>query len=86
MKVSAAVFSNVLALALYMVGLIGPLTPSEGMPTAFNILLFAVIPVTILLICWRAYQGRTAKAAALVQALLIVAFSGWLSWFLYKTS
>ena len=39
--------ANLMALLIYAVGLVSPLTPSEGSPSLLVILMFVGIPVTI---------------------------------------
>jgi hypothetical protein len=65
---------------LYGVGLIAPLTPSEGMPRLWEILVFGVVPVALLVACLRASRGGGAGIFILMQIVVVVAFTGWLLW------
>jgi len=75
--------ANVFALLVFVVGLISPLTPSEGRPTLWEWLLFAMLPIALLACCVRASRSRVGAVFFGGQALAIVAFSVWLL-FLFK--
>jgi hypothetical protein len=65
--------ANLMALLIYAVGLVAPLTPSEGSPSLLVILMFVGIPVAILAWCIRACGSRLA---ALFFGLQLVAVLG----------
>lgn len=63
---------------IFGVGLIEPLTPSEGLPGAAEILVFVGGPLALLALLARmARTGRT-RIAAVVQGSVIVAITMWL--------
>lgn len=65
--------ANLIALLIYAVGLVAPLTPSEGFPSLVVILMFVGVPVAILVWCIRACGSRLA---ALFFGLQLVAVLG----------
>ena len=70
--------TNALALCVYALGLLAPLTPSEGVPFMAVLLLFVGLPVALLGVCicvagkkwWAGFFG--------VQILAIMAFTTYL--------
>lgn len=69
---------NAVAWFLYGVGLISPLTPSEGMPGVVDVVIFVVGPVAVLIFLARRFRSMPAKITMIVQAVAIVTFTGWL--------
>ena len=69
------VLANLGALLVYAVGLIAPLTPSEGVPSLPVILFFVGLPVVLLGWCIRACGSRLGVAFFGVQLAAILAFS-----------
>ena len=67
MRTAGIMAGNILALGLFGVGLISPRTPSEGLPTLFDVLVFVFGPVAILFVCWLACRQRLAKVVTFVQ-------------------
>jgi hypothetical protein len=63
---------------VFVVGLVSPLTPSEGRPTLWEWLLFAVLPIALLACCVRASRSRVGAVFFGGQALAIITFSVWL--------
>jgi hypothetical protein len=53
--------ANVTALLLLAVGLISPLTPSEGTPSLIELIVFAVLPFFILVVIILKTENRLAK-------------------------
>jgi hypothetical protein len=78
------VTGNFLALLLYAVGLISPLTPSEGMPRPWELLVFAGGPIALLLACARTSRTVVARIVIGVQILGVVSFTGYLLWLQYS--
>ena len=67
----------VLAWLIWGFGLIGPLTPSEGVPSVSNILIFMIFPQLISAVgCYLARDSKKLWFAA--QIIIIVLFSGYL--------
>ena len=73
-----AIISNILAICIFGVGLLSPLTPSSGMPTVGSIAIFSGLPLALLFHSWRTYLSKPAKYAAIFQSLVIVNLAGWL--------
>lgn len=69
------VLANLVALLVYAVGLIGPLTPSEGEPSLPVILSFVGMPVVLLVWCIRACGSRLGAVFFGVQLAAVLAFS-----------
>jgi hypothetical protein len=68
-----AIVLNVAAIALLAVGLLAPLTPSEGMPSTRDLAVFAAGPPTLLV---TAFLCRTSKPVRLligVECVLVLA-------------
>ena len=80
MKAVMIAGADLFAMLLYAVGLIVPLTPSEGMPRPWEILVFVAGPVALLAACLRASRTVAAGIVILMQILLVVTFTGWLLW------
>lgn len=59
-----------MAAALYVLGLIAPLTPSEGVPELLDVLLFAALPVVLLAI------GTVVARSAVLRLLLVIEAGG----------
>lgn len=78
MKNVLAIIGNLLAIAIYGVGLISPLTPSEGAPTFGALLVFVGLPLALLLNSWRVYTNQFAKYAVALQGACMVGLTGWL--------
>lgn len=72
------VFAHVAAWAVYAVGLVAPLTPSEGSPSIWEILVFLGIPVAILFWCTQVVVSRIAALFAGLQLVAVLGFSAWL--------
>lgn len=74
-----AITGNILALAIFGVGLISPLTPSTGTPAMGFIFTFVGLPLILLLYAWLVYLNQVAKSAVVVEGLCIVGFASCLS-------
>ena len=75
---SFVVFAHLMAWSVYAVGLVAPLTPSEGSPSLWEILAFLGIPVAILFWCTRVVVSRLAAMFAGLQLVAVLGFSAWL--------
>lgn len=69
------VAANFIALLIYAVGLIAPLTPSEGSPSLVVILMFVGAPVAILAWCTRSCGSRVAALFFGLQLVSVLGFS-----------
>jgi hypothetical protein len=78
MKKTLAPIGNLLALVLYGMGILAPLTPSEGMPSFWELLLFVGIPMVLLLYSWHICSSKVAKISVAFQATVIAGFTMWL--------
>jgi hypothetical protein len=63
---------------IYGVGLISPLTPSEGMPSVLELAAFFGLPILILIYCWIQSATLWAKTMMIIQGTVIIGFTGWL--------
>lgn len=78
MKKALAVVGNLLAWFSFGVGLLSPLTPSEGLPEIGMLLSFVMFPLFLLLHAWRTYERRFSKAAVALQAAVMLGAAIWL--------
>jgi len=67
--------ANLMALLIYSVGLVAPLTPSEGSPSLVVILMFVGAPVAILAWGIRACGSRVAALFFGLQLVAVLGFS-----------
>jgi hypothetical protein len=74
------------ATVTYMLGLVAPLTPSEGVPDLWELLVFLALPCVVLAVCAYAAQSRVAKALLVAQLFLFGGFGSWLLYFQLSTS
>lgn len=73
-----AALANLFALLIYIVGLLSPLTPSEGTPDLLSIFIFVGLPVTILCWCLRVCNSRPAMLFFGVQLATVIGFFAYL--------
>ncbi|SDU31793.1 hypothetical protein SAMN05216210_3076 [Halopseudomonas salegens] len=78
MSTALAVIGNILAFLIFGLGLIAPLTPSEGMPSIGSLITFVGLPLVFILNAWRHYTHQISKYAVVIQAMGIIGFTGWL--------
>lgn len=67
--------ANLMALLIYAVGLVAPLTPSQGSPSPVVILVFVGIPVAILAWGIRACGSRLTALFFGLQLVAVLGFS-----------
>jgi hypothetical protein len=67
-----------LALCVYALGLLAPLTPSEGLPSVPVLLLFVGLPVALLGVCIRVAGRKWWAGFFGLQVLAILAFTTYL--------
>jgi hypothetical protein len=83
-EVSTATRSASLILAalaawlIYGVGLIAPLTPSEGLPSPLEFVVFVGVPISLLVIVTRLARSKTIRVLAVIQTGIILAITSWL--------
>jgi len=70
-KTAYLVVANVIALVILAIGLLSPLTPSEGKPALLEVIIFAVSPLLILGLMILKTQSRTAKFIFSIEAVVI---------------
>ena len=73
-----AVIGNVLAIIIFLIGLISPLTPSSGIPSISSIFIFVVLPLICLVYAWRIYASKISKYIVMTQGLFIIVFVSYL--------
>jgi hypothetical protein len=66
------------SLALFLFGLLAPLTPSEGYPTALALVLFAGLPLALCFACVVLSRNVVIRVFTIAQALFIVGMMAWL--------
>lgn len=71
---------NLFACLLYAVGLISPLTPSEGIPRLTDLLFFFVGPIALMSFVALRARSRDLKALVFLQIAAVVGFTSWLLW------
>jgi hypothetical protein len=72
------VVTSLLAWMLLAVGLIAPLTPSEGHPTALAISFFYLLPVGALAVAARWSLNRAVRAVLFVELVLVLVAGGYI--------
>lgn len=73
-----AIIGNILALLAFALGLLSPLTPSEGTPTIGAIATFVAFPLVLLANAWAHYTRPISRYVVVFQAIFIVLITGWL--------
>jgi hypothetical protein len=81
-----ASFLNVAGVLLYGLGLVSPLTPSEGMPNVPELFVFAACPIAFLFVSLFLSRTRAARAVTVVEITGIVGLTTWLLWLQARTS
>ncbi len=78
--------ANVVAILLFGIGLISPLTPSEGTPTFLEVAIFAGGPLFILGSLISKTENRITKLFFLAEIAAISSMLFWLLYMLFKYS
>ncbi|PYU94098.1 MAG: hypothetical protein DMG25_07575 [Acidobacteria bacterium] len=86
MRTAVAMSLNLVGVLIYAFGLVGPLTPSEGMPNLVEVFIFACCPVALLVISFFMSRMLAARLIASVEIACIAGFTGWLLWLQLRTS
>jgi hypothetical protein len=73
-----SVFASLAAWIVYVTGLASPLTPSEGMPSVWDVAVFCGAPAIVLVGCACMVRTRLATAFVAAEAVAIVFLSAWL--------
>jgi hypothetical protein len=79
-QVCVAALANAAAVLWYGVGLLSPLTPSYGTPSAAELLVFVGLPVAVLGTCGALVRPFALRLTLLTEAVGIIVFSSWLVW------
>ncbi len=66
---------NLLALMIYGIGLMAPLTPSERLPSFYELIIFLVFPMGLLGYCFYKLESIYFKIIILIQFFAIASFS-----------
>jgi hypothetical protein len=85
MRTAIIVAGDLFALLLYAVGLISPLTPSEGIPRLWELLVLAAGPLALLAACAHASRTVIGRIVVAVQILGVGSFTGVLLWMQFRT-
>ena len=85
-RLVGAVLLNVTALLLLGIGLVSPLTPSHGMPTARDLAIFAVGPVALLAAAFRYASPLWLRLFIAMEAALVLVALAFLLTKLAQTS
>jgi hypothetical protein len=78
MRTLLATASAIASVALFIAGLLAPLTPSQGMPTAFDLIVYAALPALICIVLATQLRGGFARLLAGLLAAAIIAITGYL--------
>ena len=65
--------------AIYVVGLVAPLTPSEGYPSFLSLLGFWLLPMAAVVAVWTWDGSVVGRAASSLVLVLIFASYAWIS-------
>jgi len=84
MRVLLVALSYILGFLIYFVGLIAPLTPSEGAPTIGAVSFFVGVPVALLGVAVFSTQSTTGKLMGCLVLAALIAFSVMLLYPMYK--
>lgn len=79
-QLCAAATVSVFSLCWYGIGLIGPLTPSFGTPSALELLIFVGVPIVLLAAFGVLIRSVPLRLFLAAEAAGILAFSSWLLW------
>jgi hypothetical protein len=74
------VFAAALAWFIFAIGLIGPLTPSEGSPPPRALAVFIGIPVLLFVVGGLVARTTLARVAFVLQAAAVAALTVWLAY------
>jgi hypothetical protein len=74
------VFAAALAWFIFMLGLIGPLTPSEGPPPARALAVFIGIPELLFIVGGLVARTTPGRVAFVLQAAAIAALTVWVAY------
>jgi len=85
-KTIPAVFLHLLAWVTFGVGLISPLTPSEGVPRRADLMIFVGAPVALLVGAIMISRSWPAKLLATAEIGAILVAAGRLLWLQCRTS
>jgi hypothetical protein len=73
-------FLSAIALLLLIVGLIAPLTPSEGTPKIWELFLFIALPIVLPIIGMAISKKGFEKRFCIVVELVVILIAIWWAW------
>ena len=79
-RVATITLASISAWMLFLLGLLGPLTPSYGRPSPGILLLFVGGPVVLVALASWLARGLVMRGLLLVQAVIMAATTVWLPW------
>ena len=85
MRTANIVASDIFALLLYAVGLISALTPSEGTPRLWDILVFAASPLALLAVCAHVSRTLIGRVLIAIQFVAMASLTTVLLWIQFRT-
>ena len=77
LRSAGLVFAAALAWFIFVLGLIGPLTPSEGSPPPRALAVFIGIPVLLFIVGGLVARTTLARVAFVLQAAALAALTVW---------
>ena len=86
MNIVISIVLFVLPILLFGIGLISPLTPSEGAPSWIDILIFAIIPIVICGLHFKIRKNIVIRIFIGLEALGIAIIGFFLLQFVFKTA
>jgi hypothetical protein len=77
-RIGALILIDLVAWVIFTVGLIAPLTPSDGPPGFGALAMFAGLPTLLLLAASSGAKSRLSRILLVAQGLAIPALTAWL--------
>jgi hypothetical protein len=77
-KTILVILCSISAWFIYGLGLVAPLTPSEGTPGPVELIVFLGLPLALFAWCWFLRSALWARILVLVQLVVIAVSGGWL--------
>ena len=71
----------VLSTLLLLIGLMAPLTPSEGVPELSEYLVFIGLPLVFPLIGYVISKKRTERVFSIATEMIVAIIAGWWAWY-----
>jgi hypothetical protein len=86
MRAIGVTLLNVLAVLVFSLGLLSPLTPSYGVPRPVDVILFVGVPIMLVAAAFAFSRWWQAKLLAIAELGTILATASWLFWLQCRTS